>query len=68
MASGKSYESGIDNIPGAGRVAWQVEVTKNASGKVYARVIQSLRDLEADRPFGREDNRYDAAARFLNAM
>lgn len=68
MASGKSYESGIDNIPGAGRIAWRVEVTRNASGEVHARVIQDLRDLEANRSFGSEDPRYPVVAQFLGAM
>lgn len=66
MAS-KRFRSGVDDIPGVGRVAWSVEETVLANGTRANPIIKSLRDIATNRPFGTEDQRYPAVASFLRA-
>jgi hypothetical protein len=61
----KRFRSGVDDIPGVGRVAWSIEETVLANGTGASPMIKSLRDIATNRPFGTEDPRYPAVASFL---
>lgn len=63
---GQSIEVGTTNVPEVGVVAYRVQVTKNASGEVFMRVLQDARYVETNRPVASEEHR-ERIARHLRA-
>lgn len=60
-------ETGTADVPGVGRVRYQVQETRNASGEVAARVLQAARYVATVSPVTDEEH-LRLIGRYLRAI
>ncbi|MGC0371222.1 hypothetical protein [Microbacterium sp. SLBN-111] len=53
----QKVEAGTADVPGVGRVAYRVQVNRNAGGEVFLRVLQDARYVDGNRIVENEEHR-----------